>query len=262
MKPVLLFADDRSEGADTAWSWICAQDWTGWSVHVLTVEPVGVSHRGSIEPREWAPASPRTAPEHAHLSEIHHLVADGDPREVLAELSADLLVVGRRGQGLLKRMKIGSVAEALLECPSAPVVIPHEADPVQNVLLTVDGSTHSHRAELVLLQMPWLRNARVTILGIDEGDGAATNAVRTAADELTSHARAIDQRVVEHDPLALTVNVRHAIDEYLADHPCDVIVAGTKGLHGFKRLRLGSVADYLAHHTDCTIMLARDASDD
>ena len=39
---------------------------------------------------------------------------------------------------------------------------------------------------------------------------------------------------------------------------CDLVVVGTKGLTGGKRLRLGSVADYLAHHVQCSILIVRD----
>ena len=28
----LVFADDRSPGADVAWLWICSQRWDGWNV--------------------------------------------------------------------------------------------------------------------------------------------------------------------------------------------------------------------------------------
>lgn len=258
----MLFADDRSDGAEMAWAWICAQEWSGWRVDILTVEPVGVSHQASLSPREWVPQAPRVAPEGAKIANLRHLVSDGDPRAVLSELPADLLVIGRRGQGFLKRMHVGSVAESLLDCPQAPLVIPQNDDPVRKVLLAVDGSTHSKRATDVLRSMPWLGATRVTVLGVDEGDGAATTAVDEASTALDGVAAAVDRRAISHDPMALTVNVRYEIDTYLVDHTCDLIVVGTKGLHGLKRLRLGSVADYLAHHSDCGILLARDAHDD
>ena len=47
-------------------------------------------------------------------------------------------------------------------------------------------------------------------------------------------------------------------DSFLAEHRCDLVVVGTKGLTGSKRLRLGSVADYLAHHVRSSILIVRD----
>lgn len=259
MTKSLLFADDYSTGADQAWSWVTAQNWEGWQVTVLTVEPVGVSHAEPQEPRAWAPRVARELPESSEGVAIEYLVADGDPREVLATFPADLLVIGRRGAGLLKRLHVGSVAEALLDNPAAPLLIAHGGEPVQHITLAVDGSRYAARATEVLANMPWIAGARVTVLGVDEGDGHARAAVETAADQLVDHAVAVDRRVIDHDPSALTVNVRYELDHYIAEHPCDLVVCGTKGLTGSERLRLGSVADYIAHHVDASVLLVRDA---
>jgi nucleotide-binding universal stress UspA family protein len=52
-------------------------------------------------------------------------VALGDPRIVLAAASddADLLVVGSRGQGVLDRLLLGSVASALADHPTLPTIM-------------------------------------------------------------------------------------------------------------------------------------------
>jgi len=259
MSRILLFADDGSPGADQAWAWVIAQNWDGWQLTVLTVEPVGVSHAEPQEPRSWVPRVERVLPESTGAETIEFLIADGDPREVLSNVAADLLVIGRRGSGFLKRLHIGSVAEALLDNPSAPLLIAHGGNPVQHITLAVDGSRYASRATEVLADMPWLAGARVTVLGVDEGDGHARAAVETATGQLVDHAVAIDRRVIDHDPDALTVNVRYALDHYIAEHPCDLVVCGTKGLTGSERLRLGSVADYIAHHVDASVLLVRDA---
>jgi nucleotide-binding universal stress UspA family protein len=52
----------------------------------------------------------------------------GDPRAVLrtASSTADLLVIGARGHGVLDRLLLGSVANALAEHPPVPtIVVPH-----------------------------------------------------------------------------------------------------------------------------------------
>jgi len=254
-----MFADDGSEGADSAWRWVVAQKWTGWQITVLTVQPQGVDHRGPQPPHEWSPANARELPTEADARTVTHMVADGDPREVLTSMPADLLVIGRRGTGLLKRLHIGSVAEALLDNPAAPLLVAHGDSSVQNVVVAVDGSGYAAHAVEVLRDLPWIGSARVTILGVDEGDGKARTAVDHAAKILDSAAYAVDRRVIDYDPSALTVNVRHDIEMFVKKHPIDLIVVGTKGLTGNKRLRLGSVSDYIAHHIDASVLLVRDA---
>jgi nucleotide-binding universal stress UspA family protein len=262
MAPLLVFADDRSPGSDAAWAWVCAQEWPGWRVHVVTVERLGVSHRDPQPARQWTPSPPRSAPSGAAITEVVHLITDGDPRKVLAEMDADLLVVGPRGTGFMKSLHIGSVAEALLDCPAAPLLIAKDDTPARTILLASDGSRHSMQAAKVLAAMPWIGAARVTIVGVDEGDGGATHAVSVAAEILAGCAHAVDQRTIAHDPLTLTVNVRQELEGYIAEHACDLVVAGTKGLSGIPRARLGSVANYLAHHVHCPVLLVRDAEHD
>ena len=58
-------------------------------------------------------------------------VMPGDPRVALraASSDADLLVVGSRGEGVLDRLLLGSVATALVHHPTVPtVVVPHSVD--------------------------------------------------------------------------------------------------------------------------------------
>jgi len=58
-------------------------------------------------------------------------VMPGDPRVALraASSDADLLVVGSRGQGVLDRLLLGSVANALVHHPVVPtIVVPHSVD--------------------------------------------------------------------------------------------------------------------------------------
>ena len=192
------------------------------------------------------------------MTSLTHMVADGDPREVLSTTPADLLVIGPRGSGLLKRLHVGSVAEALLDNPSAPLLVAHDNHTVEHITIAVDGSRYSEQAVRIVAALPWVGATRVTLLGVDEGDRRSPAAVESAADLLESHALAVDRRVIPHDENALTVNVRHEIDSFLADYRCDLVVVGTKGLTGSKRLRLGSVADYLAHHVRCSILIVRD----
>lgn len=59
-------------------------------------------------------------------------VVHGDPRVVLGTASdgADLLVVGSRGQGVLDRLLLGSVASALADHPTLPTIVVPDLAPV------------------------------------------------------------------------------------------------------------------------------------
>ena len=66
----------------------------------------------------------------AHAA-VELLVVSGDPRAALrtASADADLLVVGSRGHGVVDRLLLGSVANALVHHPTIPtIVVPHHHD--------------------------------------------------------------------------------------------------------------------------------------
>ena len=59
---------------------------------------------------------------------VELMVLPGDPRSVLraASEAADVLVVGARGHGVLDRLLLGSVANALADHPTVPtLIVPH-----------------------------------------------------------------------------------------------------------------------------------------
>jgi nucleotide-binding universal stress UspA family protein len=254
MERLLIFADDSSEGADIAWAWICAQSWPGWRAEVLTVEP---GDEGAT-PGEWSPERPRIAPESTRLASVRHMRAFGDPRTVLEHVSADLLVIGPRGAGLRKKLHLGSVAESLLTCPNAPTVIAKGPRAVRHITVAADGSVHASAALDVLATLPWAAQAHMDIVGVETGDGSASDGVRAAeqaAAGVSSDVRATILRPQEWD---LTVNVRNDLARFVEEHPCDLVVMGTQGLRGLRRLRVGSTADYLSRHIDCPVLLVRD----
>lgn len=59
-------------------------------------------------------------------------------------------------------------------------------------------------------------------------------------------------KIVISDGSVVDTIVRYAVEENV-----DLIVAGTRGLGGFKRLILGSVAAGLVHYSSCSVMIVR-----
>ena len=183
--------------------------------------------------------------------------ASGDPRVVLAETPADLLVVGPRGQGLAKKLHLGSVAEWLLNCPLAPTVIAKQSRRVERAVLAVDGSLHARAATELLAQLPWVVGIHVDVVAVELGDGQATQGAKDSVEMLRQVCRDVGVTIIRPYDWDLTVNVRGDLLRFLGEHPVDLLVMGTAGLQGWDRLRVGSTADYLAHHVDYPVLLTR-----
>ncbi len=259
---LVTFADDGSAGADVAWLWLNNHAWPGWAVEVLTVHPVTAGPPPGPEaaqPHPWQPESPRRVFEESELGAPPvHLAADGDPRAVLgARTSTDLLVVGARGRGVWKALHLGSTTEWLLQCPPAPLVIVRRAGRTGRVLACVDGSPHAARAVQTLAGLPWLGRCSVTVLGVVEHDRDPATAVAAAAGALGERGADVETLLREPGPMDVFGNVRVDLFDVLGSLAPDLVVLGTRGLTGLRRLRLGSTASAVAHHAPCSVLLAR-----
>jgi nucleotide-binding universal stress UspA family protein len=57
--------------------------------------------------------------------------------------------------------------------------------------------------------------------------------------------------------LALEGVIVDEIIAHLEEHPTDLLVMGSRGLSGAKRLLLGSVSDAVVHHAHCPVLIVR-----
>ncbi len=260
---LLTFGDDHSPGSDLAWDWVTSQSWPGWTVDVVTVTdpPPELTSLFTHEPlHDYTPQQPRTSPPSAELAAIRHLTTAFDPRIVLCEKAdGDLTVIGARGQGWVSSMVLGSTADWLMRCPSTPLVIAREGSPVRTVLMCVDGSTHADAAVEALAALPWIGDCSVEVLAVFEGDDELRVAAQRAVDRIAATGASVSVRVIEPDPESITVNPRSRILEELRATGPDLVALGTAGRTGLSRLLVGSVAGAVAHASQCSVLLARDA---
>ncbi|HEX7096933.1 MAG TPA: universal stress protein [Acidimicrobiales bacterium] len=249
--PTLTFGDDLSPSGDLAFSWIDHQRWDGWRLEVLHAEapPFGPPVPAEeSEPHPWSPERPRVPSPSAGFGEVVHLLAKADPRLALLR-PTDLLVIGPRGRGLLKTLHLGSVAEWLLVHPTSPMVIAKTDDTVRDVLVAHDGSPSAARAVRALCATQWARDAKVTVVVVADGrvdPDRAADAARSALHDVS-----VEPEVVTHTGAATAVIARE-IDQR---HP-QLVVLGTRGLSGLRRLHLGSTAGAIARTVRCSVLVA------
>ena len=55
----------------------------------------------------------------------------------------------------------------------------------------------------------------------------------------------------------LTGNPGRAICEFADSWQADLVIVGSRGLKGLKEMFLGSVSNYVTHHTPCSILIVR-----
>lgn len=200
---------------------------------------------------------------------------------------ADAIVLSSHGRGGFSRFWFGSVADAMLRTSTTPLLLvkqpmakqPHAQDwrALSHVLIAVSGDqpTHAIMAETALLTGSI--GPRYTLLRI------LNDQVPMIADSLTvpvmvpgpdmAHARAEAQADLERlsDALptanvtvatALNASAAHGILDYAEEHGADLIVVGTRALHGLERFMLGSVADKVVRGSECSVLVVPDVCEE
>ena len=136
------------------------------------------------------------------------------------------------------------------------------------IVVGVDGSEHSKRALTRAIREAAIHHAPLTVLTVHQAvmgyaggpvtypeDAAMTERAREAAQAET------DKALAELDgppPESVTVKAVHGFpaEELInAGRDADMIVLGSRGVGGFARLLMGSVASKVVQHAPCPVLL-------
>ena len=214
---------------------------------------------------------------------IESVLGRGRPATVIVdqarEMRADLIVVGHRGMGRWESMLLGSVSAEVVDHAPCPVLVARD-DQLGPVVLADDGSCHARMAECVVVQWPLFSGLPVTVVTVAE-DGfpyasavapilysdtmtayGASSAAERAARQVACEAAA---RRLRDGGFEATAEVRdgdaaHQIIASARAHDAGLIVIGTRGQTGLRRLVLGSVARNVLLHAPCSVLVVREGA--
>jgi nucleotide-binding universal stress UspA family protein len=146
-----------------------------------------------------------------------------------------------------------------------------------NLLLALDDSYYSELALREVAARPWPDPTTIKVLsvafflgvpvpGIPTGsEPMPTTAIFEARTDLLESTNQLVQRAAEQlarDGIRVETLVREGdpgteIIQEAETWPADLIIVGSHGHHGLKRLLVGSVAHYVANHAPCSIEIVR-----
>jgi nucleotide-binding universal stress UspA family protein len=247
----LVFGDDGSREADVAWLFVNSHAWPGWRLEIVAAQMPDfgkpLPHELS-EPHPWDPPVKRQTFEGTQFTGVVDLTAMADPRLVLSR-ECDLLVIGPRGPGMLKSLHLGSTADWLLLHPPAPLLIARQGHRVRRLTVCADGSAHADRVAEAVAALPWVGEVEITVVVVDDGRTDVDRATTSARDRLERDGAAVNVCVYSGKP---TVAIVRHVDESSPD----LVALGTRGLTGFRRLRLGSTASAVTRTVRCSVLVA------
>lgn len=190
--------------------------------------------------------------------------ADDALRSIGDRAEADLVVVGTRGLGGLDRLLAGTIAERVARGASRPVLVargrPVAEGGFRRVLVATDFTRSGEPAlPLGAALVADDEDARLELLHVlpppfDESERRASRAqARDLAGKLAARHRA---------PIEAST---HLVEGEAAEEICtraratesDLVVVGSHGRRGVRRLLLGSVAEEVMQHGPCSVAIAR-----
>ena len=200
------------------------------------------------------------------------IVARGDARHLVSffarKWSSDLIFVRAHVRKGLAHWMLGSVARAVVATAPCTVQIVRDVgedrartlDSGRRVLLATDGSETSAEAARAVASRPWPEGSEFRVVSVEEPWTIKRSKVRDekeAQEAVSSAEQILASAGLKATGAVLNGNAKEVILEEAQKWAADLIVVGSHGRRGFKRLLLGSVSEAVAMNAHCSVVVAR-----
>ncbi|TVR25896.1 MAG: universal stress protein [Nitriliruptor sp.] len=186
----------------------------------------------------------------------------------LAAGHASMVVVGSRGMGGFRGLRLGSVSRQLCEHAPCPVTVvrhlPRDGQiRLDTIAVGVDGSAHATRALVQAAYLAERTGARIIAVHAAAPGGIPDASVQPLATSGRSlpdlleewcaplHTRGLE----EHESVVAEGDARTALLDVAEERGADLVVVGSRGLGPVSKLVLGSVASSLIQHSQIPVMV-------
>ncbi len=262
------------------------------NVHVITVCPVADLHPLAASIPEGVNKMVEQCRENAKqlleqtaeqcqswASEVETTLLDGHPAAAILEFidleQPDLITVGARGLGALRRFLLGSVSERVAKHARSSVLVvrsDHEESKIsaRKILIADDGSEASARSIERFAQLPLGEDREVYLLSVMVTmPSYGMEAVLESEPEWEQHASEIKATLQQHAENMKQATPHVQVMVHKSSDPAndildtaessgiDLIVAGGTGKGNWERLLLGSTSLRILHHAPCSVWIER-----
>ena len=185
-----------------------------------------------------------------HGDEPSRLIVDA-----AAEKMVDMIIMGRRGRKGLMKVLMGSVtAKVIGHAPCKVLVVPRAARiEYRKLLVAADGSGHSIAAASEAIGIAKRCGSDIIAVSVGNSEGEL-------ADAKTNVGRVVEMAQKDGIPVqALTpIGKPHdVIVETAGGRAVDLIVMGTYGETGLRKVLLGSTTEKVIGHAACAVLVVR-----
>jgi nucleotide-binding universal stress UspA family protein len=237
------------------------------------ITPINLSKLAELETKSIESAKKRLEALGDFLAELSvDIVVDvGEPSEVILakEEMADLIILGSHSKGLVERILIGSTSERVAKYCHKPLLILKGKAPesFKNVCLAHDLSKHAQSAfEFFLNLVPPEEDGKLTLLHVEETielpmvDALTEGLTKKIEEEKINYLNSFLERAKEKGWKAELVvkkysNTADGIVEFIKEGDYDLLVMGSRGLSGLKRVLLGSTSSQVLRRAEVPILI-------
>ena len=202
----------------------------------------------------------------------------GDTASVILSMaqkeSADLILIGSRGLGVLKEHVLGSVSHRVAtHAPCPTLIVKFPLMPLNNILIPIEHPLDAEWAIEWLAQKPFQKTPHLSLLHVipfaqpvlpigallpdawkKELQTGSAHFTQEVTNTLTTLGYQIDRFVEPGAPSSI-------IQEYIARLQPQLVLMGTYDRPTLNRLAHGSVSHTTVHHAPCSMLLLKGRSD-
>jgi nucleotide-binding universal stress UspA family protein len=210
-------------------------------------------------------------------------VVDASPVDAIVKeavrLQADVIVMGWRGHGVVRRMLTGSVSRGVVRrAPCTVLVVRRAVRDLRHIVVGFDNSAHAQRGVELISRLNPSRGGRVSLFtavdtmpvpsyGMVPAETRAAISVEVrrinkerlagAHQALDRASRALTRAGWKVDSVVSTGAPLRELLATVAKKRANLVVVGAKGVTGVRHLLLGSVAEGVLNRSRVPVFIAR-----
>ena len=204
---------------------------------------------------------------------IKTVCEEGDAFERISDLAVaencDLIVMGRRGLHKLERALVGSVTARVIGYSQSDIlvlVVPGETQVgFQRVLVATDGSKQCRHAVERAIDFARSYGGEITVVSIVDVPAEFYAEAPQVVEDLVHKAKGYVEEVkrqaeasgVKAEAFVKEGEAYQAIIDFAKARDINIIVMGSHGRTGLKRLLMGSVAEKVIGYASCPVLITR-----
>lgn len=175
--------------------------------------------------------------------------------DVAEELKPDLIIMGRRGKSGLKRLLVGSVTARVIGHTSCKVLVAPRDTVLsfKRLLVASDGSPTSQAAFEEALSIAKGTGGQLNLITAAHGELDPKRA-KALVKDLAAEAKRLSVSLATYTPGG---RPEEAIIQMATAKKIDLIIMGSHGRTGLKRLFLGSVAERVIGQVTCPVLVVK-----